>query len=221
MGPSVGNDGVMSYWLDFAMPEQAGKTWENLREKLVQITDDDVKIKATNWETLDPGNYSPGTGMSRVSVMAAAKEHGDDELAAALEMSLDKRYRVVRKNGARAYTGISSWGNAGHVMARFTTENAMADLMAVADTGEVMPPKSTWFEPKLADGLVSLVGLRVDGPRATVELRGDVASLEKFNLFSTRLLEAGVASVQLQRHEPVERARGQRLAFVASVQWKP
>jgi hypothetical protein len=74
---------------------------------------------------------------------------------------------------------------------------------------------------KSADGLVSLAGLRVDGPRATVELRGDVASLEKFNQFSTRLLEAGVASVQLQRHEPVERARGQRLAFVASVQWKP
>lgn len=33
----------------------------------------------------------------------------------------------------------------------------MADLMAVADAGEVMPPKSTWFEPKLADGLVSHV----------------------------------------------------------------
>ena len=29
------------------------------------------------------------------------------------------------------------------------------DLMAVADANEVMPPKSTWFEPKLADGLVS------------------------------------------------------------------
>jgi uncharacterized protein (DUF1015 family) len=33
----------------------------------------------------------------------------------------------------------------------------MEDLMAVADAGEVMPPKSTWFEPKLADGLVSLI----------------------------------------------------------------
>ena len=33
----------------------------------------------------------------------------------------------------------------------------MDQLMAVADTGEVMPPKSTWFEPKLADGLVSHV----------------------------------------------------------------
>jgi uncharacterized protein (DUF1015 family) len=25
--------------------------------------------------------------------------------------------------------------------------------MAVADAGKVMPPKSTWFEPKLKDGL--------------------------------------------------------------------
>jgi uncharacterized protein (DUF1015 family) len=33
----------------------------------------------------------------------------------------------------------------------------MEGLMAVADAGEVMPPKSTWFEPKLADGLVSHV----------------------------------------------------------------
>ena len=32
---------------------------------------------------------------------------------------------------------------------------AMADLIAVADAGQVMPPKSTWFEPKLADGMVS------------------------------------------------------------------
>ena len=27
-------------------------------------------------------------------------------------------------------------------------------LMAIADAGEIMPPKSTWFEPKLRDGLV-------------------------------------------------------------------
>ncbi|MBI3560223.1 MAG: DUF1015 domain-containing protein [Gammaproteobacteria bacterium] len=31
----------------------------------------------------------------------------------------------------------------------------LSDLMAVADANQVMPPKSTWFEPKLADGLVS------------------------------------------------------------------
>jgi len=29
----------------------------------------------------------------------------------------------------------------------------MADLFRVADAGEIMPPKSTWFEPKLRSGL--------------------------------------------------------------------
>ena len=33
----------------------------------------------------------------------------------------------------------------------------MADLIAVAEAGKIMPPKSTWFEPKLADGMVSLM----------------------------------------------------------------
>ena len=28
------------------------------------------------------------------------------------------------------------------------------DLFTVADAGQVMPPKSTWFEPKLRSGLV-------------------------------------------------------------------
>jgi len=27
-------------------------------------------------------------------------------------------------------------------------------LMAIADAGEIMPPKSTWFEPKLRSGVV-------------------------------------------------------------------
>ena len=31
------------------------------------------------------------------------------------------------------------------------------DLLAVSDAGMIMPPKSTWFEPKLLDGLVSHV----------------------------------------------------------------
>jgi uncharacterized protein (DUF1015 family) len=36
------------------------------------------------------------------------------------------------------------------------------DLMAVADAGGIMPPKSTWFEPKLRDGLFSY-SLREEG----------------------------------------------------------
>jgi uncharacterized protein (DUF1015 family) len=47
---------------------------------------------------------------------------------------------------------------AGGMAAAFSMHaTSMEDLMAVADARGIMPPKSTWFEPKLADGLVSLV----------------------------------------------------------------
>ncbi len=32
---------------------------------------------------------------------------------------------------------------------------SVADLMRIADSGGIMPPKSTWFEPKLRDGLLT------------------------------------------------------------------
>jgi uncharacterized protein (DUF1015 family) len=31
---------------------------------------------------------------------------------------------------------------------------SVGDLMAIADAGGIMPPKSTWFEPKLRDGVL-------------------------------------------------------------------
>ena len=31
---------------------------------------------------------------------------------------------------------------------------SMTQLMNIADTGNIMPPKTTWFEPKLRSGLV-------------------------------------------------------------------
>jgi len=46
-------------------------------------------------------------------------------------------------------------GAAAVAFALFPTR--MDQLMAVADAGRLMPPKSTWFEPKLADGLLAHV----------------------------------------------------------------
>ena len=34
---------------------------------------------------------------------------------------------------------------------------SVSELMAIADAGELMPPKSTWFEPKLRDGMFCLM----------------------------------------------------------------
>ncbi len=42
----------------------------------------------------------------------------------------------------------------GYVLAFSMYATAIDDLMSVADSGNVMPPKSTWFEPKLRSGLI-------------------------------------------------------------------
>jgi hypothetical protein len=70
-------------------------------------------------------------------------------------------------------------------------------------------------------GLVSLAGLKVDANRHALELRGETQSLERFGTLRRRLLEVGVDTVLLTRHETVQRAGGARLEFVATAEWKP
>jgi uncharacterized protein (DUF1015 family) len=66
----------------------------------------------------------------------------------------DKRIDFV--GGIRGLVELEKRVDSGEMSVAFSLyPTRMEDLMAVADAGEVMPPKSTWFEPKLADGLVS------------------------------------------------------------------
>ncbi len=68
----------------------------------------------------------------------------------------DKRIDFV--GGIRGLKELEKRVNSGEMAVAFALYPTSLDaLMAVADADEVMPPKSTWFEPKLADGLVSLV----------------------------------------------------------------
>lgn len=68
----------------------------------------------------------------------------------------DKRIDFI--GGIRGAEELERRVDSGAMAAAFSLfPTRMQDLMAVADVGEVMPPKSTWFEPKLADGLVSHV----------------------------------------------------------------
>jgi len=64
--------------------------------------------------------------------------------------------RIDFVGGIRGLGGLEKRIDSGEMAVAFSLyPTGMEDLMAVADAGEVMPPKSTWFEPKLADGLVS------------------------------------------------------------------
>lgn len=68
----------------------------------------------------------------------------------------DKRIDFV--GGGRGLAELERLVASGQMAVAFALyPTQMSDLMAVADAGEIMPPKSTWFEPKLADGMVSHV----------------------------------------------------------------
>ena len=66
----------------------------------------------------------------------------------------DKRIDFV--GGGRGLGELARLVSSGEMAVAFALyPTQMRDLMAVADADAIMPPKSTWFEPKLADGMVS------------------------------------------------------------------
>jgi uncharacterized protein (DUF1015 family) len=69
------------------------------------------------------------------------------------DVRTDKRIDFV--GGARGAKALAQAVDAGKAAVAFSLfPVSVADLMAVSDAGEIMPPKSTWFEPKLRDGLL-------------------------------------------------------------------
>lgn len=72
------------------------------------------------------------------------------------DLRRDKRIDFV--GGIRGLGELEKRVDSGEMAVAFALHpTRMEQLMAVADSNNVMPPKSTWFEPKLADGLVSHV----------------------------------------------------------------
>ena len=72
------------------------------------------------------------------------------------DLRRDKRIDYV--GGIRGLQELERRVNSGDMTAALAVyPTSMEDTMAVAEAGRTMPTKSTWFEPKLADGLVSHV----------------------------------------------------------------
>jgi uncharacterized protein (DUF1015 family) len=66
--------------------------------------------------------------------------------------------RIDFVGGVRGLQELERRVDSGRAAAAFALHaTRMEQLMAVADAGLLMPPKSTWFEPKLADGLLTHV----------------------------------------------------------------
>lgn len=145
-----------------------GRTPETLRAELGQhftIRALDTRAKpadafefgmylAGKWHmlTIKPERV-PADPIGRLSVSLLAT-YAIEPFLGVTQPRTDKRIDFV--GGARGLEGLEKRVDSGEMAVAFALyPTPMADLFAVADAGEIMPPKSTWFEPKLADGMVS------------------------------------------------------------------
>jgi uncharacterized protein (DUF1015 family) len=106
-----------------------------------------------NWYilTAKEGSFSTDpTGVLDVSIL---QENVLSKLLAIHDPRTDKRVDFV--GGIRGLQELEKRVNNRDAVAAFSCYPVTIDqLFTIADSGEVMPPKSTWFEPKLRDGLV-------------------------------------------------------------------
>jgi uncharacterized protein (DUF1015 family) len=77
-----------------------------------------------------------------------------DPILGIKDVRTDKRIDFV--GGIRGSEELEKLVNDGKAAVAFSLyATTIDDLLRVSDAGEIMPPKSTWFEPKLRDGLLS------------------------------------------------------------------
>ena len=71
-----------------------------------------------------------------------------------IDQRTDKRIDFV--GGIRGLGELEKRVNSGEMAVAFSLHPVtIQQLFDIADSGNVMPPKSTWFEPKLRDGLLT------------------------------------------------------------------
>ena len=76
-----------------------------------------------------------------------------DPILGIKDVRIDKRIDFV--GGIRGTEELEKLVNEGKAAVAFSLyPTTIDDLLRVSDAGEIMPPKSTWFEPKLRDGLL-------------------------------------------------------------------
>lgn len=106
------------------------------------------------WYTLDLGAARPAgeDRAERLDVSVLQRTVLADLLRIA-DVRSDPRIDFV--GGARGTEALEQAVNEGRAAVAFSMYPVTVDdLMAIADGGGIMPPKSTWFEPKLRDGLI-------------------------------------------------------------------
>ncbi len=102
--------------------------------------------------TAKPGTYNDNDpiGVLDVTILSNLVL---DELFGIKDLRTDKRIDFV--GGLRGLGELKRRVDSGEMKVAFALYPvSMQQLIDIADTGNIMPPKTTWFEPKLRSGLV-------------------------------------------------------------------
>ena len=106
------------------------------------------------WHTIDLSKAAPADD-ARASQLDVAllQHHIFERLLKIGDIRSDKRIDFV--GGARGTGALERAVTSGSAAVAFSMfPVTVEDLIAISDAGGIMPPKSTWFEPKLRDGLL-------------------------------------------------------------------
>lgn len=108
---------------------------------------------AGTWHTLIPSvARDPADAIASLDV-SVLQEYLLEPILRIADVRTDKRIDFV--GGARGTAELERLVDSGKSAVAFSLYPvSVADLMAVSDADAIMPPKSTWFEPKLRDGLL-------------------------------------------------------------------
>lgn len=106
-----------------------------------------------HWYSMEakPGRYDDADpiGVLDVTILSSLVL---DKLLGIKDLRTDKRIDFV--GGIRGLGELSRRVDSGEMEVAFALYPvSMSQLMAIADSGNIMPPKTTWFEPKLRSGL--------------------------------------------------------------------
>ena len=106
------------------------------------------------WYSLDakPGTYDDNDPIGVLDVTVSSNLILD-KILGIKDLRTDKRVDFV--GGLRGLEELKRRVDSGEMAAALALYPvSMQQLMDIADTGNIMPPKTTWFEPKLRSGLV-------------------------------------------------------------------
>lgn len=107
-----------------------------------------------HWYSLDakPGTYDDNDPIGVLDVTISS-DLILDKILGMKDLRTDKRIDFV--GGLRGLEELKKRVDSGEMQAALALYPvSMKQLIDIADTGNIMPPKTTWFEPKLRSGLV-------------------------------------------------------------------